>query len=94
MSNEEIKQLAKEVAREALRELMFEGKDKRFHNTRLLMRNYNTLKEHLNNSDSVEIKFNFVDECEVKVDYMWLESIARSKTRTAKMIEYIDASVD
>ena len=44
MSNEEIKQLAKEVAREALRELMFEGKDKRFHNTRLLMRNYNTLK--------------------------------------------------
>ncbi len=37
--------------------------------------------------------FNFVDECEVKVDYMWLESIARSKTRTAKMIDYIDAAL-
>lgn len=93
MSNEEIKQIAKEVAREALREIMFEGKDKRFHNTRLLMRNYNTLKEHLNNSESIEIKFNFIDECEVKVDHMWLESIARSKTRTAKMLEYIDVAL-
>lgn len=91
MSNEEIKALAKEVAKEAMREIIFEGKDKRFHNTRLLMRNYNILKEHINNSDDgIEIKFEFIDELSTKVDYMWLESIARSKTRTAQMMKYID----
>ncbi|MGG7060653.1 hypothetical protein ACQPUZ_20665, partial [Clostridium tertium] len=91
MSEKEIKELAKQLAKEALREIMFEGKDKRLHNTRLLMKNYNILKAHINTKDEhIEIKVNFGDEYDIEVDYMWLESIARSKTRTAKMINYVD----
>lgn len=95
MSENEIKKLAKEVAKEAMREIMFEGKDRRLHNTRLLMRNYNILQEHINNTDAgIEINFEFLDELSTKVDYMWLESIARSKTRTAQMMKYIDERLE
>lgn len=94
MSNEEIKVLAKEVAREALKEIMFEGKDKRLHNTRLLMKNYNILKKHITNKDGyVEIKVDFGNEFNIDVDYMWLESVARSKSRTAKMMKYVDDKI-
>lgn len=91
MSNEEIKSLAKEVAREAIREIMLEGKDKRFHNTRLLMRNYNILKEHIKNvDDGKEITLKFMDDYGIEIDYIWLESVARSKTRTSKMMNYVE----
>ena len=91
MTDIEIKRLAKEAALEAIKEIMYQKTDKRLHNTRLLMRNYNNLKEHINsNSDNVEIIVNIDDEVELKSDYVWLESVARSKTRTAKMMKYVD----
>lgn len=95
MSENEIKELAREVAKEAIREIMFEGKDKRFHNTRLLMKNYNILKAHMNSKEEyIEIKVNFGEEYDIEVDYMWLESVARSKTRTAKMMNYVDEKLN
>ena len=91
MTDIEIKRLAKEAAIEAIKELMYQKTDKRLHNTRLLMRNYNNLKEHINsNSDNIEIIVNIDDEVELKSDYIWLESVVRSKTRTAKMMKYVD----
>lgn len=85
------KSVAKEIAREVINEIMFEGKDRRLRNTRLLMRNYNALKEHLNDeSNGIKINYKFEGEAYVKVDYMWLESVARSKTRTSEMIRYVD----
>lgn len=91
MTDIEIKRLAKEAASEAIREMMYQKTDKRLHNTRLLMRNYNNLKEHINSkNDNVEIIVNIDDEIELKSDYIWLESVVRSKTRTAKMMKYVD----
>lgn len=95
MSEIEIKQIAKEAALEAIREVMFQKKDKRLHNTRLLMKNYNNLKEHISSkNENISIIVNFDDEVEIKSDYIWLESVARSKTRTAKMMRYVDDKID
>lgn len=94
MSNEEIKQIAKEAAMEAIMQMRLEGKDKKLHNTRLLMRNYNTLKEHISSKEGhIEIRVKFDDEYCIEADYMWLESVARSKSRTAKMIKYVDDKI-
>lgn len=95
MSEIEIKQIAKEAALEAIREVMFQKKDKRLHNTRLLMKNYNNLKEHISSkNENISIIVNFDDEVEIKSDYIWLESVARSKTRTAKMMRYVDDKIN
>jgi hypothetical protein len=95
MTNEEVKRIAKEVSREVLSEMIQDKKDKRLHNTRLLMRNYNSLKEHINSKSdgSIEIKVDIDDEV-LKTDYIWLESVARSKTRTAKMMQYVDSKLE
>lgn len=88
---DEIKALAKEVAKEAIFDIVNSKKDRRFQNTKLLMRNYNTLKEHINNEgEHIEIKYEFEKEAYIKLEYMWLESIARSKARTIEMINYVD----
>lgn len=95
MSEIEIKQIAKEAALEAIKEIMFQKKDKRLHNTRLLMKNYNNLKEHINSKESDEkIVIKIDEELELKSDYIWLESVVRSKTRTAKMMKYVDDKID
>lgn len=94
MTDIEIKRLAKEAAIEAIKELMYQKTDKRLHNTRLLMRNYNNLKEHINSKDDkVEIIVNIDNEVDFKSDYVWLESVVRSKTRTAKMMKYVDDKI-
>ena len=91
MTDIEIKRLAKEAALEAIREMVYQKTDKRLHNTRLLMKNYNNLKEHINSKESNEkIVIKIDEEVELKSDYIWLESVARSKTRTAKMMKYVD----
>ena len=94
MTDMEIKRLAKEAALEAIKEIMYQNTDKRLHNTRLLMRNYNNLKEHIKSKeDKVEIIVNIDDEINLKSDYVWLESVVRSKTRTAKMMKYVDDKI-
>ncbi len=84
-----LKDVAKEIAKEAIFEIVNRGKDRRYQNTHILMLNYNTLKEHINNDDEC-ISIEFGNENNIKVEYMWLESIARSKARTAEMLYYVD----
>ena len=46
--------------------------------------------------DEVNLKFEFRDEDNiivVKSDYLWLESIAKSKARTIEMMEYIESKI-
>lgn len=94
MTDIEIKKVAKEAALEAIKEIMYQNTDKRLHNTRLLMRNYNNLKEHIKSKDDkVEIIVNINDESDLKSDHIWLESVVRSKTRTAKMMKYVDDKI-
>lgn len=88
MSNKEIKELAKEV----IKELAKQQKDKRLHNTRLLMKNYNTLKNHLENVNEDIKEFELEVEMDSK-DNIWIMSIARSKMRTAKMIGYLESAM-
>lgn len=89
MSKEEIKMLAREV----LEAMTAEAKDKRLHNTRLLMKNYNALKEHIDNVNEDIEEFELEVEDGTK-DGVWIMSIARSKLRTAKMLGYIDSAME
>lgn len=92
-----IKDIAKKVAKEAVFEIANHGKDRRLHNTKLLMKNYNSLKEHINgDSEQIKIKYESLNEEEpyLKVEFMWLESIARSKARTIKILKYIDDNLE
>ena len=91
IDKELIKKLSKEVTKEALLEISNSKKDWRFHNTKLLMRNYKNLKQHiLSEKDEVKILYEFMDEDYIKVDYMWLESIVKSKGKTIQILKYID----
>ncbi len=88
MRDAEVKELAKEV----IKELAKQQKDKRLHNTRLLMKNYNSLKNHLENVNE-DIK-DFEIEVEMgSKDSIWIMSIARSKIRTAKMVGYVESAM-
>ena len=74
--------------REYDREKSMNQRDRRLHNTRLLMRNYNKLKEHIDNvNDDLEIKVDSTD------DEVWITSITRTKLRTMKMMAYIDSAL-
>lgn len=86
--DEVISKAAREAIREYDKEKSMTQRDKRLHNTRLLMRNYNVLKEHIENvSDDVEIKVDNQD------DEVWITSITRTKLRTMKMMAYIDSAL-
>ncbi len=86
-----VKKLSKEVAKEAVFEILNKGKDRRFRNTKLLMLNYNKLKQHiLNEKDEIKIIYDCMDEYDIRVEYMWLESILKSKGKTVQMLKYVD----
>lgn len=89
INDETIKKVAKEAAKEALLEFDKELKDKRIYNTRLLMKNYNKFKEHIDNVKT-DIEFD-IEEAEDKV---WLTSVVRTKLRTMQMMAYIDCALD
>lgn len=89
MSNKEVKELAKEV----IKEMAKQQKDKRLHNTRLLMKNYTALKNHIENVNEDIEEFEIEVEMGSK-DNIWIMSIARSKIRTAKMVGYVESAMD
>ena len=90
-----IKKIAKEVAKEAVFEILNKGKDRRFQNTKLLMLNYKSLKQHiLNQSDEIKIVYDCMDGNDIKVDYMWIESIIKSKGKTLQILKYVDDQLE
>ncbi|MGL4742287.1 MAG: hypothetical protein ACRC41_16085 [Sarcina sp.] len=85
--------LVKEIAKEVIKELEIkkakENYSKRLHNTRLLMENYNSLKNHIEKTDDTSNLINGIDE----EDEIFIESIVRTKMRTIKMMSYVDSAL-
>lgn len=87
--DEVINKAAKEAIKEFDKEKSITQRDKRLHNTRLLMKYYNKLKEHIENvNDDLEIKIEDED------DEVWITSITRTKLRTMKMMAYVDSALN
>ena len=86
--DEVICKAAKVAIKEYDKEKMKKQEDIRLHNTRLLMRNYNCLREHIDNVTD-EFDFEFDNEC----DEVWLRSVTRTKLRTMKMMAYIESAL-
>jgi len=90
-----IDQAINKAVREAIREYDKEKRMSQRDKRRLLMKNYNSLKEHIENvSDDIEkanedIKLDF----DSKDDEIWITSIIRTKLRTMKMMAYIDSAL-
>lgn len=95
LDEKNIKKMAEEVAERAVYKILNKGKDWRFQNTKLLMRNYKNLKQHiLSEKDEIKILYADMDEDYVKVDYMWLESIIKSKGKTVQILKYVDEQLE
>lgn len=93
--DEIINKAAKAAVKEYASEQKNKNVDKRLHNTWLLMKNYNILKEHINNiSDDVDesdMEMNFLIDDEK--EEVWLRSVTRTKMRTIKMMSYLDSAL-
>lgn len=84
-----VKEIAKEVIKELETKKAKENYSKRLHNTRLLMENYNSLKNHIEKTDDTSKLINGIDE----EDEIFIESIVRTKMRTIKMMSYVDSAL-
>lgn len=89
-NNDEVKNLAKEV----VLEIKKQQQNRRLHNTKLLLKNYNKLKQHV---DKVNIDnyLGYFDEelQDITEDDIFLKSLMRTKVRTAQMLACIDISL-
>lgn len=87
---------AKELAKEVIYEIKNEQKDRRLHNTKLLMKNYNKLKDHIEKVSSDGFKGYFGEELQdvLEDNDVFLNSILRTKARTAQMVSCIDISLE
>lgn len=95
--DEIINKAVKEAIREYDKEKMIERKDKRFHNTRLLLKHYNDLKNHIKNAiddiNQIRDESDFLDILD-DVDELYILSIKRSKTKTLIMLSHIDMALE
>lgn len=96
-----INKAAKEAVKEFNKEKLIEQKKRVFHNTRLLLKHYNELKDHIehavddiNKLDShMLIESDFID-MEKETDELYIMSIKRSKTKTLIMVSHIDTALE
>ncbi|WP_294124674.1 hypothetical protein [uncultured Clostridium sp.] len=94
-TEELIKIAAKEAIKEFNKEQEEKNKKRVFHNTKLLLRHYNSLKIHveeavdrLNQLETDLIEINDLDK-----DELYILSIRRSKSKTLIMIAHIDMAL-
>ncbi|WP_270943194.1 sigma factor-like helix-turn-helix DNA-binding protein [Romboutsia lituseburensis] len=92
MSNEDVKNIVKEVVKEIKEEEEKKKKQGVLHNTRLLMRNYNDLKKHYDKakSDIKDIDDKDINIKDIDEDELYILSIKRSRIKTLIMISHID----
>ena len=91
-NNDEVKNLAKEV----VFEIKKQQQDRRLHNTKLLLKNYDKLKEHIDkvNTDNYLGYFDKeLQDITTTEDSIFLKSLMRTKARTAQMVACIDISL-
>lgn len=101
MNNENIDEIIEKATKKAIKEFNKEriqdSKDKIFHNTKLLLENYNELKEHVNNAidDAGKLKEEYLMELDTsQKDEIYILSIKRSKSKTLIMIAHIDMAMN
>lgn len=99
-----IQEAVKVAIREYDKEKKLQGKRNAFHNTKLLMKHYNDLKEHVrrgisdvkelesSREDLIEHK-NEIDDLYMNTDELFIESIKKSKSKSIIMIAHIDAAL-
>lgn len=79
------------VIKEYEKEKKEAAKKKIYHNTFLLMKKYNVLKEHINDmKGDIELQVEFED---LGPGDVWILSVARSKMKSIKMISYVDQAI-
>ena len=86
----------KEQAKEVIFEIKNQQKDRRLHNTKLLMKNYDKLKNHIEkiNSDGFMSYFGEDLQEALEENDVFLNSVLRTKARTAQMVSCIDISLE
>jgi hypothetical protein len=102
MTKEEIVKLVVETVRKHDAKQKKSRHDRRLYNTRLLLKNYNALKEHCDNSisslDDEDVcnlsAIDILDNMDNTDKDVYIESIRRSNIRTRIMVEHIDVMLD
>ena len=96
MTISNVSEQAKELAKEVVFEIKKQQKDKRLHNTKLLMKNYDKLKNHIEKVNSDGFKGYFGEELQdaLEENDIFLNSVLRTKARTAQMVSCIDISLE
>ena len=96
MATLNVSEQAKELAKEVVFEIKKQQKDKRLHNTKLLMKNYDKLKNHIEKVNSDGFKGYFGEELQdaLEENDIFLNSVLRTKARTAQMVSCIDISLE
>lgn len=89
---DEVKELAKEV----IYEIKNQQRDKRLHNTKLLMRNYSKLKKHINAISTEGFRDYFSEDIQdlVDIEDLHLNSLLRTKVRTTQMLSCVDIALN
>lgn len=103
-----LKEFKSDIVKEALKEFKVEeiekGRKRALHNTKLLLRNYNSLKAHVEKSicslnDIEKERLEELEEMELawyeeeKEDEVYLSSIRRSRVRTLLMISHVEKAL-
>lgn len=97
----EIEQAAIMAADQAIKKYtmqeMKKKKDYRFRNTKLLLKNYNSLKAHLQNAkDDINEINDIINDENIEIskrDELYIKSIRQSKFRTLIMLAHIDTAM-
>ncbi|MCD3351229.1 hypothetical protein G8V03_09535 [Clostridium botulinum D/C] len=92
--NEVINQAVSIAIKKFDKEKKEKQRDKRLHNTRLLMKHYNTLWEHVDNVNTDDKLLDYLEEEEEEVtNRTFIISVCRTKMRTAKMLGLVDSAL-
>lgn len=87
MCEEQIKDIIKQAICEYEKKKKEEKKEEAYHNTHLLMKNYNIIKAHVYDLDG-EIT-DISDQLRIEKSDTWLYTISRSKAQSLKMLGYV-----
>lgn len=97
MENKDIEY--KEIVKAVVKEIRKEEKEKKkkeiYHNTQVLMKNYNDLKSHMKNAidDINGLDSTDIDLTNLNKDEIYILSIKKSKVKTVIMISHIDIAL-
>lgn len=91
-----INKAAKAAIKEYDKEKKQEQKKSVFHNTKLLLKHYNDLKQHVECAidDAKQLETDLIELDDLDRDELYILSIKRSKSKTLIMIAHIDSALE